>query len=156
VFNGHSTIEHAVFNDTYADLMTSGYVLGLRYHYIINNGNPTKFQTDLDEILKCGCERFESSLSENTESFRDRFFTYRTNSEDIYTKVREHFEKDFCKLIEAMPLVIEQNAKEIIKKWVTGKDAALQNVIAGYQQLLDDRKRCEEELKEYTGRSQKK
>ena len=70
--------------------------------------------------------------------------------------MRERFEKDFCKLIEAMPLVIEQNAKEIIKKWVEGKDAALQNVIAGYQQLLDDRKRCEEELKEYTGRSQKK
>ena len=79
------------------------------------------------------------------DSLLERFYTYTSNSPAL----RERFENDFSRLIEALPQVVEQKAKDIIAEWAASKDDDLQNVISGYQQLLDDRKRCEEALKEY-------
>lgn len=116
--------------------------------HVIDHGN----QTELNNILAAGCERFEKSLTDGfwddrrkPSSFLERFYTYTSNSPAL----RERFEQDFCALIEALPQVVEQRAKDVISEWVSGKDAALQNVIAGYQQLLDDRKKCEDALREY-------
>ena len=75
----------------------------------------------------------------------ERFYTYTSNS----SVLRERFEQDFCALIEVLPQVVEQRAKDVISEWVACKDVGLQNAIAGYQQLLDDRKKCEDALREY-------
>ena len=72
-----------------------------------------------------------------------------TELKNILSAGCERFENDFSRLIEALPQVVEQKAKDIIAEWDASKDDDLQNVISGYQQLLDDRKRCEEALKEY-------
>ncbi len=116
--------------------------------HVINNGN----LEELNSILLSGCERFEKSLTEGfwderrrPDALKDRFYPYSSNSHFL----RERFEKDFCALIEVLPQVIEQRAKDIITKWAANKDIALQNAIAGYQQLLKDRQKCEEALKEY-------
>lgn len=116
--------------------------------HVIDHGN----QAELKNILSAGCERFEKSLTDGfwderrkPDSLLDRFYTYTSNSPVL----RERFEKDFSRLIEALPQVVEQKAKDIIAEWAASKDTDLQNVISGYQQLLDDRKRCEEALKEY-------
>ena len=116
--------------------------------HVIDHGN----QTELKNILSAGCERFEKSLTDGfwderrkPDSLLERFYTYTSNSPAL----RERFENDFSRLIEALPQVVEQKAKDIIAEWAASKDDDLQNVISGYQQLLDDRKRCEEALKEY-------
>ena len=116
--------------------------------HVIDHGN----QTELKNILSAGCERFEKSLTDGfwderrkPDSLLERFYTYTSNSPAL----RERFENDFSRLIEALPQVVEQKAKDIIAEWAASKDDDLQNVISGYQQLLDDRKRCEETLKEY-------
>lgn len=116
--------------------------------HVIDHGNIG----ELNNILNAGCERFEKSLSEGfwedrrkPEKLVDRFYYYTSNTAIL----RERFEHDFGSLIETLPQVVEQRAKEIVAEWVAGKDEALQNVVAGYQQLLDDRKKCEEALKEY-------
>ena len=116
--------------------------------HVIDHGN----QTELKNILSAGCERFEKSLTDGfwderrkPDSLLERFYTYTSNSPAL----RERFENDFSRLIEALPQVVEQKAKDIIAEWAASKDDDLQNVISGYQQLLDDRKRCEEALEEY-------
>lgn len=116
--------------------------------HVIDNGN----QAELKTIIDAGCDRLEKSLTEEFWSERrkpdalvDRFYAYTSNS----PLVRERFEKDFCAILEVMPQVIEQRAGNIITQWVQNKDADLRKVIDGYQQLLDDRKKCEESLKEY-------
>ena len=116
--------------------------------HVIDHGN----MEELNNILTAGCERFEKSLTEGFWDGRrkpgnlvDRFYYYTSNTAIL----RERFERDFAALIEALPQVVEQRAKDIVAAWVTGKDKALQNAIAGYQQLLDDRHKCEEALKEY-------
>lgn len=116
--------------------------------HVIDHGN----LTELKGIIASGCERFEKSLTEGFWDERrkpnaliDRFYFYTSNSPAL----RERFEKDFCSLIETLPQVIEQRARDIIKEWAMNKDTALLNVIAGYQQLLDDRKKCEEALRKY-------
>lgn len=117
--------------------------------HVIDHGN----LKELDSILAAGCERFERSLTEGIWDERrkpaaliDRFYPYTSNSPAL----RERFEKDFRALIETLPQVIEERAKGIVTEWAAKKDADLQNVIVGYQQLLDDRKKCEEALKEYS------
>lgn len=116
--------------------------------HVINHGN----LEELNSILTAGCDRFERALTDGIWADRrkpvaliDRFYSYTSNSPVL----RERFEKDFCSLIEMLPHVVEQRAKGIINEWAAGKDTELQNVIAGYQQLLDDRKKCEEALREY-------
>lgn len=116
--------------------------------HVIDHGN----QTELNNILASGCERFEKSLTDGfwddrrkPESLVERFYYYSSNS----AALRERFESDFRALIEALPQVVEQRAKEVISEWVACKDTALQNVIVGYQQLLEDRQKCEDALKEY-------
>lgn len=116
--------------------------------HVIDHGN----QMELSNILVSGCERFEKSLTDEfwderrkPDSLVERFYTYTSNS----VALRERFEKDFRALIEALPQVVEQRAKEVISEWVACKDAVLQNVIASYQQLLDERQKCEEALREY-------
>lgn len=116
--------------------------------HVIDHGN----QAELRLILDAGCERLEKSLTDEfwderrkPEALVDRFYSYTSNSPII----RERFETDFRALMEELPHVIEQNARNIITQWAQSKDTALCNVIAGYQRLLDDRKKCEESLKEY-------
>lgn len=116
--------------------------------HVIDHGN----LEELNRILTAGCDRFERALTDGIWDERrkpvaliERFYSYTSNS----SVLRERFEKDFCSLIEVLPHVVEQRAKDIITEWAASKDAALQNVIAGYQQLLDDRKKCEEALREY-------
>lgn len=116
--------------------------------HVIDHGN----MEELNNILSAGCERFEKSLTEGfwddrrkPENLLDRFYYYTSNTAIL----RERFEHDFAALIETLPQVVEQRAKDIVAEWVAGKDKALQNAIAGYQQLLDDRQKCEEALKEY-------
>lgn len=116
--------------------------------HVIDHGN----LTELNDILSAGCERFEKSLTDGFWEERrkplalvERFYPYTSNSPALC----ERFEKDFCALIEVMPQIIEQRAKRVITEWAANKDIALQNVISGYQQLLDDREKCEAALKEY-------
>lgn len=116
--------------------------------HVIDHGN----MEELKNILTAGCERFEKSLTEGfwddrrkPDNLVDRFYYYTSNTPIL----RERFERDFAALIEALPQVVEQRAKDIVAEWVEGKDKALQDAIAGYQQLLDDRHKCEEALKEY-------
>lgn len=116
--------------------------------HVINHGN----LEELNSILAAGCNRFERALTDGIWDERrkpvaliERFYSYTSNS----LALRERFEKDFCSLIEMLPHVVEQRAKSIINEWAAGKNTELQNVIAGYQQLLDDRKKCEEALREY-------
>lgn len=116
--------------------------------HVVDHGN----QTELNNIIVSGCERFEKSLTEGfwierrkPDSLLERFYTYTSNSHVL----RERFEKDFSRLIEALPQVVEAKTKSVIAEWSARKDVELQNVINGYQQLLDDRKQCEEALKEY-------
>lgn len=116
--------------------------------HVIDHGN----QAELNNILIAGCERFEKSLTDGfweerrkPEALVDRFYTYTSD----YPLLRDRFERDFCRLLEALPQVVEQRAKDVINEWATRKDAVLQTVITGYQQLLNDRKQCEEALKEY-------
>ena len=116
--------------------------------HVIDHGN----QAELNSILAAGCERFEKSLTDGfwnerrkPNSLVERFYTYTSNS----SVLRERFEQDFCALIELLPQVVEQRVKDVISEWVACKDVGLQNAIAGYQQLLDDRKKCEDALREY-------
>lgn len=116
--------------------------------HVIDNGN----QEELNNILIAGCERFEKSLTDDfwngrrkPESLIENFYTYTSNSPALCKR----FHQDFCALVEALPQVVEQKARNTISEWVASKDKELQDVIKGYQQLLDDRKKCEEILREY-------
>lgn len=116
--------------------------------HVIDHGN----QAELNNILVAGCERFEKSLTDGfweerrkPDSLLDRFYTYTSNS----LVLCERFKKDFRQLIETLPQVVEERAKSIVEEWVASKDTALQNSITSYQQLLEDRKQCEEALKRY-------
>lgn len=116
--------------------------------HVIDHGD----QTELSNILAAGCDRFEKSLTDGfweerrkPDSLLERFYTYTSNSPVLC----ERFKKDFRQLIETLPQVVEERARSIVEEWVSNKDAALQNAIASYQQLLEDRKQCEEALKKY-------
>lgn len=123
--------------------------------HVVECGN----QKELNNILAAGCERFEKSITDGfwnerrkPDNLLERFYTYTSN----YPILCERFEKDFCALIEALPQVIEQRAKNVISEWVKNKDSELQKVIASYQQLLDDRKQCEEVLNEHISNEPKR
>ena len=116
--------------------------------HVIDHGN----REELNEILTEGCERLERTLTDGfwaerrkPDSLVKRFYAYTSS----IPKLREDFERDFRVLIETLPQVVEQRAKDVIAKWAAQKDAELQKLIAGYQQLLDDRRRCEDALREY-------
>lgn len=118
--------------------------------HVIDNGNVNQLNT----ILEAGCERFEKSLTEGfwedrkrPELLLDRFYTYTSNKNKY--ELRERFEKDFCKLIEYLPQVVECRALNIIKEWAKNQEKEFQNVIEEYDQLLQSRKQFEEALKEY-------
>ncbi len=135
------------FDETEIKPLDNLFIVASQAH-VVDHGN----QTELQNILTAGCERFEKSLTNGfwanrrkPEALIDRFYTYTSNSPVL----RQRFEEDFRRIVETMPLVVRDNAKKIISSWATTKDVALQKVIAGYQQLLDDRKKCEEVLKEY-------
>ncbi len=114
--------------------------------HIVNN------KVELNTILDEGCSRLEKALTESfwrdgrtPETLRKRFFTYSTDN----ILLREAFEKDFRSVIEALPDVIETNAKNVIRNWAASKDKFLKDTIDGYSKLLTDRDMCEKILEEY-------
>lgn len=116
--------------------------------HVVDHGN----QASLRDILVCGCERLERSLTEGfwedrrkPEKLLDRFYTYTSN---IFS-LRERFENDLAKILETLPQIVELKARKLISEWSLEKTDELQSVITRYQRLLDDRKQCEETLKEY-------
>lgn len=116
--------------------------------HVIDGGN----QSELNDILSNGCERFEKSLTEGIWEerrkpalLRDRFYTYTSNTPTLRTR----FEKDFRDIIEQLPTILEHRSKEVIHDWCKNKDAILQNAIDGYEQLLKDKEQCEKALKEF-------
>ena len=123
------------------------FIVASQAHVVDNSNN-----FELENILNKGCERLESSLTDGfwkdrmkPDKLVDRFYTYTSNNEIL----RKRFEEDFCKIVEKLPKIVEKKAIKTIKDWVSGRDKILQDDYQKYTDLLEDRNKYVEALREY-------
>ena len=103
----------------------------------------------LEEILDRGCDSLTKTMpdafwaareaisgySYQSDDLRKRFFAYATDNE----KLREPFEEEFKKIIEALPRLIEKNAKEFLHELVLEKITKLDLEVQEYQNIIEVR-----------------
>lgn len=111
----------------------------------VSSGN----KVSLQDILNSGCERLYKTMPSNFwdsrksiskhdytyQNLRDRFFTYTTDIESL----RNDFNKDFAKLIERLPLIIDEKAKTQVHSYAESVGIDLSREIESYTQLANER-----------------
>ncbi|NBK79287.1 Dynamin family protein [bacterium D16-76] len=117
--------------------------------HTVNAGNPYELRTILDngyETLsntlaehywdgKCSLSGF--SETDYKEALRKRFFTYTT---DIPTLCKD-FIDDLKMLLEALPGIIDERARDAIKTYIKGRKPSLQAEIEKYEGICAERQR---------------
>ena len=105
----------------------------------------------LNDVLDSGCERLHKTIPNNfwnnrrsvsgyeytLENLRDRFFTYTTDIESL----RDDFNNSFKLMIEDLPLVINEKAKENIRSYAGSVGIDLSKEIESYTQLMEEREK---------------
>lgn len=119
--------------------------------HTINNGN----RSDLKMILDKGCENLVKTLdddywnarenisgyiykkpdSNGYDMLRSRFFTYTTDIPDLCTVFNEQL-KD---VLEALPPIIDSQAKNAVRSYVNGRKPSLQNELQKYEGIIAQR-----------------
>ena len=125
------------------------YIVASQAHCVSNGA-----QDELDKILSMGAKRFEDTLSDNywsnfgytvnTNSFKDRFFTYSTDQESLRVK----FESDLRLLLESLPTIMTQKMAEYLKNVCENSVSEIESRLYSYQSTLNERKHKAEKLKE--------
>ena len=120
----------------------------------VDNGN----EISLANILKSGCERYMSTLSDSywksraEESGYDyspaviqsRFFTYTTDIPALCEKFRNNLEA----VLETIPEIVDTECKESVRAYVARKEPNLEAEIQKYEALVEDRQKYVELLKD--------
>jgi transcriptional regulator with XRE-family HTH domain len=122
--------------------------------HTVDGGNPKSLATILDN----GCARllqtmpigFWSNKKEisgydyNYGIIRSRFFTYTTDIE----RLRVEFEKEIKILVEKLPQIINEKAKDFVRQYIKETGVNLDNEIAEYSNIIAERDKYELLLKE--------
>ena len=120
----------------------------------VDNGN----EIQLKGILKSGCERFLSTLSDGywknrTEEsgyayapavVQNRFFTYTTDIPALC----ENFQNALKTVLETIPEIINEQCKESVRAYVARKAPYLESEIQKYEVLIKDQQKYVDLLKE--------
>ena len=123
----------------------------------VDNGN----EISLANILKSGCERYMSTLSDSywksraEESGYDyspaviqsRFFTYTTDIPALCEKFRNNLEA----VLETIPEIVDTECKESVRAYVARKEPNLEAEIQKYEALVEDRQKYVELLLSFSG-----
>lgn len=125
--------------------------------HTVDNGN----RTQLLEILDIGCknllktlpdkyweEREEASgyqyIGHGYNELRTRFFAYTTDIKDICIP----FNESLSKILEILPMVINERAKSFVKQYVNTRAPMLTAEIEKYEGIVAERDKYEKLLKE--------
>lgn len=109
---------------------------------------------ELDVILNEGSKRFEKTITENywtnfgqevkNEDFRNRFFTYSTDQEDL----RKAFDSDLRNLLEVLPGIIANKICTYVKSYAQEAVEDIRARIRSFHEILSERKIKKEILQE--------
>lgn len=116
----------------------------------VNHGN----RQELNIILDKGCERLLETMPEGfwssredisgytyenngAEILRARFFTYTTDIPDLCTA----FNESITAMVETLPILIEERSRSLIREYVNEKQPQLNNQIAHYDGLINEREK---------------
>ena len=120
----------------------------------VDNGN----EISLANILKSGCERYMSTLSDSywksraeesgydysPAAIQSRFFTYTTDIPALCEKFRNNLEA----VLETIPEIVDTECKESVRAYVARKEPNLEAEIQKYEALVEDRQKYVELLKD--------
>ncbi|MFW6029722.1 MAG: helix-turn-helix domain-containing protein [Halanaerobiales bacterium] len=122
--------------------------------HTVDNGN----KKSLDNILDTGCHRLlktipggfwdnKASISGykyNHDVIRNRFYTYTTDIEHL----RKPFEDDLKILVEKLPKIIDDKAKDFISDYIKSTGVNMDKEIKEYTNIINEKNRYEQLLKE--------
>lgn len=117
--------------------------------HTVDRGNPKS----LEDILDKGCVRLISTMPEafwknkqsisgyeyNDEVIRSRFFTYTTDIEGL----RKKFENEIKLLVEKLPEIINDKAKEFIREYAKDVGLDIGKEIDQYNSIINERDKYE-------------